>query len=90
MTSHVTCILGLTCVVLCIYACLRQYSLRLVISDSNFILCFLCLKCELEEEAMKPAGERTSEPDIVVDVKNQSIVQTIHIDNRVSFAFCIY
>jgi len=50
-------------------------------------LWFLWLKRELEEEAKKPAGERTSEPDTVVDLKNQSIVQTIHTDNRVSCDF---
>lgn len=53
-------------------------------------LWFVSLKGELEEEAKRPAGERTSEPDAVVDVKNQSIVQTIHTDNRVSFACWVF
>ena len=51
--------------------------------------CVLCLyrvlQRQLEEEAKKPAEERTSEPDVVVDMKNQSLVQTIHIDNRVLY-----
>ena len=47
------------------------------------ISCFLWLQQELEKEAKKPEEERTSETDTVVDMKNQSIVQTIHIDNLV-------
>jgi len=45
------------------------------------------LQQHLEDEAKKPAEERTSEPDVVVE--NQSLVQTIHTDNRVTSACCI-